>query len=98
MGYFNFVWDEEKYDINLQKHNITFEEASTVFEDDDMIYKMDVKHSRNEVRYKIIGMSDNPRLLVVCHCIRNGNTIRIISARKANKTEAQEYVWRQLNG
>jgi len=98
VGYFNFVWDEEKYDINLQKHNITFEEASTVFEDDDMIYKMDVKHSRNEVRYKIIGMSDNPRLLVVCHCIRNGNTIRIISARKANKTEAQEYVWRQLNG
>jgi len=98
LGYFEFVWDEEKYDINLKKHGITFEEASTVFEDDDMIYKMDAKHSRNEIRYKIIGMSDYPRLLVVCHCIWDGNTVRIISARKANKTETQEYDRGRLNG
>ena len=98
MGYFAFVWDEEKYDINLKKHKISFEEASTVFEDDDMIYKTDTEHSHNELRYKIIGMSDYPRLLMVCHCIREGNTVRIISARKANKTETQEYMWRRLNG
>ena len=70
---------------------ITFEEASTVFEDDNLIYKLDEKHSVNEERYKIIGMSVYPRLLMVCHCIREGNTVRIISARKANKTETKEY-------
>lgn len=88
---FDFKWDKDKYDQNLQKHGIRFEEASTVFYDGNMIYKMDVKHSINEERYVIIGISNSFRLLMVCHCIGNGNAIRIISARRANRSETQEY-------
>ena len=90
--FFDFTWDQEKYDMNFKKHGIKFEEARSVFYDTAMIYKMDVSHSINEERYAIIGMSNNSRLLMVCHCmIENGTTIRIISARRANKTETQEY-------
>ena len=95
---YDFIWDKEKYDINLQKHGIRFEEARTVFYDENMIYKMDVKHSVNEERYVIIGMSNNLRLLMVCHCIGYGTTIRIISARRANKSEMQEYERREIGG
>jgi len=88
---FDFIWDKEKYDKNIQKHGIRFEEASTVFYDKDMIYKMDIRHSVNEERYVIIGISNNLRLIMVCHCIEEGSTIRIISARRANKSERAEY-------
>ena len=87
----DFTWDKEKYDKNYQKHGIRFEEASTVFYDENMIYKMDVWHSVNEERYIVIGMSNNTRLLMVCHCIGYGTSVRIISARRANKSETQEY-------
>ena len=95
---YDFIWDKEKYDKNLQKHGIRFEEARTVFYDENMIYKMDISHSVNEERYIIIGLSNNLRLLMVCHCIGDGTTIRIISARRANKSEMHEYERREISG
>ena len=90
-----FVWDLEKYALNLQKHRITFEEASTVFYDDRAVYLDDGEHSQDEERFKVIGMSDKLKILTVCHCHRNGgDLIRIISARKATKQEYNDYTRR----
>ena len=92
MSEFIFTWDEEKEKHNYQKHNIRFTEAETVFDDENLLYGMDVKHSVNEERFYVIGLSNRPRLLMVCHCIMiDGITVRIISARKANKTEMKKY-------
>jgi len=88
---FIFIWDKNKAKSNYQKHGVKFSEAETVFDDDNLIYKMDIRHSVNEERYIAIGMSANPRILMVCHCIIDGAFIRIISARPANKAEIQEY-------
>ena len=87
-----FEWDEDKNEDNIQKHGISFEEAMTVFDDDNALYKPDLDHSENEERFIILGFSMKPRLLVVCHCYRESETvIRIISARKANKSESEQY-------
>ena len=91
LGFLTFEWDEEKYEINRKKHGISFEEAQTVFDDDNSIYKRDIKHSVNEERFYVLGMSAKPRLLLVCHCIRDGNVVRIFSARPAKKSEKLEY-------
>ena len=92
MAEYSFSWDEEKNISNVKKHGITFEEATTVFDDDDAIFVADYSHSQNEERYSVIGFSERLRLLIVCHCYRNGDTmVRIISARKANKTEEMLY-------
>lgn len=88
----NFEWDAAKAVINLQKHGVAFEEAKTVFYDDFAIQFFDDAHSANEERFLLLGMSSSARLLLVCHCERNeGNTVRIISARKATKREASFY-------
>jgi len=74
------------------KHGISFYEAMTVFDDDNALYKPDRSHSDNEDRFIILGFSTNPRLLVVCHCYKESETvIRIISARKATSTEREQY-------
>ena len=87
-----FIWDANKYITNIDKHRITFEEASTVFDDDSAVYFDDESHSQDEERFIVIGMSEKPRMLMVCHCYRNGDRfIRIISARKATKTEQKLY-------
>ncbi|MCL2349995.1 MAG: BrnT family toxin [Defluviitaleaceae bacterium] len=87
-----FVWDAEKYEINFKKHGVLFEEAATVFEDDNALLKYDPDHSQDEDRFIILGYSKYARLLLVCHCYRNDDAIiRIISARKANKDESKEY-------
>ena len=88
-----FSWNDEKYESNIDKHGITFEEASTVFDDDNALYSDDESHSTiNEQRFKVIGMSNAPKILMVCHCYRNGDeVIRIISARKATKKEELKY-------
>jgi len=91
LSIFSFDWDPEKNIINVGKHNVTFLEAETVFDDDNMIYRVDLKHSKNEERFFALGMSEKPRLLLVCHCIREGLKIRIISARKPTKAEAKYY-------
>ena len=89
---FRFEWDESKNDINQKKHHISFEEAQTVFYDERALVIDDPDHSVDEERFIILGLSSQARLLVVCHCLRESETvIRIISARKATKTEATYY-------
>lgn len=71
---------------------MSFEEASTVFYDENASEFHDPDHSRNEDRFIMLGMSFKLRILVVCHCIRqSGSIIRIISARKATKRETARY-------
>ena len=89
---FTFEWDKSKNDINIEKHNISFNEAVTVFTDENAVFIADVDHSDAEERFIILGMSHKPRLLVVCHCYRESDTvIKIISARKANRHECKTY-------
>ena len=88
-----FDWDENKNRINLEKHGITFEEASTVFFDDRAILFDDPEHSIDEDRFLLLGMSETAKVCIVCHCSRESDTvIRIISARQATRKEEQRYV------
>jgi len=85
-------WDERKNRANKRKHGVSFEEAQTVFLDENAIRYFDPDHSAEEDRFLMLGMSWRLRVLVVCHCFRvDDSTIRIISARRANKEEAREY-------
>lgn len=85
-------WDEKKSRANKRKHGVSFEEAQTVFLDENAIRYFDPDHSAEEDRFLMLGMSWRLRVLVVCHCFRvDDSTIRIISARRANKEEAREY-------
>ena len=87
-----FTWDSKKAVINKNKHDVTFEEAQTVFGDYDALRIFDPDHSDDEDRFILLGMSSVCRLLVVCHCYReNDEQIRIISARKATKKEITDY-------
>ena len=92
----SFEWDENKNAINKKKHGIAFEEAQTVFYDEEALVIDDVEHSGDEERFIILGMSLKAKLLVVCHCLRESETvIRIISARKATTNETKQYEsWR----
>lgn len=88
----NFEWDDNKNQINKKKHGVDFDEAKTVFYDVNALVIDDPEHSQDEERFVILGMSNKPNLLVVCHCYRRSETvIRIISARKATKTETMQY-------
>ena len=92
MDIINFEWDENKNIINQKKHKISFEEAMTVFYDDEALVIDDPEHSEEEERFIILGLSNKTNLLVVCHCYRKSDTvIRIISARKATATESKQY-------
>ncbi len=87
-----FEWDENKNKTNMKKHKISFEEAQTVFYDENALVIDDPEHSAEEERFIILGLSQKANLLVVCHCYRAADTvIRIISARKATKTETKYY-------
>jgi uncharacterized protein len=89
-----FEWDKRKEKLNIKKHNISFEEARTVFFDENAIQYFDPDHSDDEDRFIMLGLSFKLRVIIVCHCFRETDTvIRIISARKADKNEEQEY-WR----
>ena len=90
-----FEWDEGKSRENLRKHKVSFDEAQTVFLDENAIRFFDPDHSQEEDRFIMLGMSFKLRVLLVCHCYRKDDTvIRIISARKADKTETRDY-WRK---
>ena len=79
-----FEWDEPKAIANLKKHQVSFEQAKSIFFDED--------HSSDEERFLMLGMSSGAKLLIVCHCEReHGAVIRIISARKATKRESAFY-------
>ena len=87
-----FLWDPQKDQINRNKHHSSFEEAKTVFFDDNARVIHDPDHSITEERFIILGMSIALRLLIVIHCyIEDESIIRIISARKANKKEQKQY-------
>lgn len=85
-----FKWDPIKANTNAKKHGITFQEASTVFEDVNSLTIPDLKHSKHEERLVIMGISYLKRLLVVVFTERVDN-IRIISSRKANAKEKEIY-------
>ena len=88
-----FDWDDNKNKINLEKHGITFEEASTVFFDDRALLFDDPEHSLDEERFLLLGISEKANVCIVCHCYREGDTvIRIISARQATRKEQERYV------
>ena len=92
MDMIQFEWDNNKNIINKKKHKISFEEASTVFYDEEALMIPDPDHSVGEERFLILGQSEWDNLLVVCHCYRTSETvIRLISARKANKRETNQY-------
>ena len=88
----NFEWDSAKAATNLKKHNVSFEEAKTVFYDEFAVQFFDDEHSDGEDRFLMLGVSSVAKLLIVSHCERgNGDIIRIISARKATKQESTFY-------
>lgn len=92
MSDIKFQWDNRKAEINKKKHNISFEEAATVFNDTDALVIDDPDHSIEEDRFIILGYSTKANLLVVCHCYRDSNNvIRLISARKATANERKQY-------
>ena len=94
MSDIRFEWDESKNRENKRKHGVSFDEAQTVFLDENAIRYYDPDHSEDEDRFIMLGMSFKLRVLVVCHCYRlDDKVIRIVSARRANKKETAIY-WR----
>ena len=87
-----FDWEPVKAKENLRKHGISFDEAQTVFYDDYATEFYDGTHSEYEDRFLLLGLSYQLRLVMVCHCYRESESvIRIISARKATANEAKFY-------
>ena len=92
MNRLKFEWDKKKDKSNIKKHDVSFEEALTVFYDEYAIQFYDPEHSESEDRFILLGTSFKSKALVVCHCFREKETkVRIISARKADKDEQQVY-------
>ena len=92
MADFGFEWDRRKSNENQRKHGVSFEEASSVFSDEHALLIPDPEHSSEEDRFLLLGMSASLRTLVVCHCYRKSDeVIRIISARKASRSERAQY-------
>lgn len=97
MSAIRFERDSGKAATNLRKHGVAFEEARTVFEDDEAPFISDPEHSVAEDRFVLVGLSAALRVVVVVHCERdNGDVIRIISARKADRGERADYATRRL--
>ncbi len=91
-----FEWDQSKAEINLAKHGIDFREAASVFYDDRALFMADPSHSDTEDRLLLLGLSTLLRLLLVVHTYRkDSQTIRIISARRASRSERRQYSERQ---
>ena len=88
----DFEWDEAKASSNLKKHGISFTEAQSVFYDEYAVQFFDEESSESEDRFLMLGLSNESRILIVSHCERGeGNSIRIISARKATNNERKNY-------
>ncbi len=91
-----FGWDGRKSEANRRKHGVSFVEAQSVFLDENAVQFFDEPHSDEEDRFLMLGMSSHLRLLLVAHAFRESDSlIRIISARKATKSEARHYVGRE---
>jgi len=86
-----FDWDPEKNDQNIRKHGVSFEEAQEAFADPRAMEEYDEENSTtNERRFKLVGLSSR-RLLVVVYAEIENETIRIISARKAGRSQRKAY-------
>ena len=95
MSHLEFEWSPVKAASNVKKHGVSFEEARTVFEDEEALLIPDPEHSVDEERFVLLGVSASSRLVVVIHCERGPDVIRIISARKADRTERAAYISRR---
>ena len=94
MAGLRFTWDDRKAAANVTKHGVSFEEAQWVFYDEHALVTDDPDHSEGEVRFLILGLSSALRILLVVYCEPANEEIRLISARKANKTEQRQYLER----
>ncbi len=91
MNQIRFDWDARKARSNEKKHGVSFEEAQSVFFDEQALLLEDPRPLHEEERFVLLGLSASLRLLVVVHALRDGDVIRIISARKASRLETREY-------
>ena len=88
----SFIWDERKNRQNKSKHGVSFEEAQSVFFDEAAREFFDPDHSEEEDRFLLLGRSQRLRVLLICHCFRESDrVIRIISARRADRQEREQY-------
>jgi uncharacterized DUF497 family protein len=89
-----FEWDAQKAAVNRTKHGVSFEEAATVFGDPDALDGPDLRHSEDEPRFLRLGRALTGRVLIVAYTVRrgvDGESIRIISARRASRKEREAY-------
>jgi len=94
MNEVSFAWDDGKAAQNARKHQVSFEEVISVFLDENAVEFFDPDHSADEDRFLMLGMSWRLRLLAVHYTVREqGRQIRLISARRATKNEAEAYPW-----
>jgi hypothetical protein len=92
MNSIRFEWDENKNVANKKKHKVSFEEAKTIFYDENARLISDPDHSGEEDRFILLGLSNKLRILVLIHTYRESSEIiRIISARKATTNETKFY-------
>ena len=93
--HYNFEWDARKAHDNRHKHDVSFDEAATVFRDPKALSIFDPDHSETEDRWITMGISEKGRLLIVVHTFHQESddavTVRIISSRKATKQENKTY-------
>jgi uncharacterized DUF497 family protein len=86
-----FEWDGRKARRNIGKHGIRFQEATSAFTDPFGIIEEDVAHSQRERRLRLLGEAGDGRLLLIIFTMRPGPTLRLISARSANRIERKMY-------
>ena len=91
MSEIRFEWDPRKAASNEKKHGVSFEEAESVFFDEQALFLEDPQPANDEQRFVLLGLSAALRVLVVVHALRDKDVIRIISARKATRPERQQY-------
>ncbi|MHC5055691.1 MAG: BrnT family toxin [Planctomycetota bacterium] len=96
MSEMSFEWDERKNAANRKKHGVSFEEAQSVFLDEDAVQFFDEPHSSSEERLLMLGRNSRFRLLLVAHTFREDDSaIRIFSARRATREEGKHYAGRR---
>ena len=91
MSEIRFEWDPRKASSNEKKHGVSFEEARSVFFDEQALLLEDTQPRREEERFVLLGLSATLRVLVVVHALRGEDVIRIISARRARRDEREAY-------
>lgn len=91
MGELGFSWNPKKAQSNEKKHGVSFEEAQSVFSDENGLLLDDLEHSEREPRFLLMGLSSFMRILVVSHTLPDEDTIHLISARETTRSEKHQY-------